>query len=113
MISPVIEERIKRSLARVPESQQQRVADLVENFVEKQLTPKKRETELHSEEARLQYERDQELIKVIQARAAAIRPPGAPGSIMREFAGTISPEDCKLMREAIEEAFERVDPNEW
>lgn len=30
-----------------------------------------------------------------------------------EVFGTISDEDAKLMREAIEEAFEKVDPDEW
>jgi len=30
-----------------------------------------------------------------------------------ECAGTISEQDAKEMRSAIEDAFERVDPNEW
>jgi hypothetical protein len=117
MISPVIEERIKRSLARVPESQQQYVADLVENFVEKQFTPEKREAEQqeisYEAEARLQQERDRELIRAIQARSIAKLPPGAPGSAIIEFVGSISHEDCELMKASIEEAFEQVEPNEW
>jgi hypothetical protein len=41
------------------------------------------------------------------------RPKGTPGTELLKFAGTISRDDCELMVEAIEEAFEKVDPNEW
>jgi hypothetical protein len=41
------------------------------------------------------------------------RPNGTPARELLKFAGTINSEDCESMQEAIEEAFEKVDPNEW
>jgi hypothetical protein len=38
---------------------------------------------------------------------------GVPGSQLLRFAGTIQPGDIDLMREAIEQDCELVDPNEW
>jgi len=38
---------------------------------------------------------------------------GVPGSRLVRFAGTISPDDIALMREAIEQDCEQVDANEW
>jgi hypothetical protein len=38
---------------------------------------------------------------------------GASGSAILNFAGGISHEDAKKMREAIEEACERIEPSEW
>lgn len=35
------------------------------------------------------------------------------GRPLSKFFGTISDEDAREMREAIEEAFEQVDPDEW
>ncbi len=40
-------------------------------------------------------------------------PRGVPGRELRRFANTISPEDARLMREAIEQGCEQVDTNEW
>lgn len=40
-------------------------------------------------------------------------PRGVPGKDLLKFAGTISPEDLRLMSEAIEEECERIDPDEW
>jgi hypothetical protein len=40
-------------------------------------------------------------------------PPPTPGRELMSFAGTISPEDCALMEQAIEEGCEQVDLNEW
>ena len=40
-------------------------------------------------------------------------PRGAPGRQLLRFAGTISPEDVELMREAIERGCEQVGTNEW
>jgi hypothetical protein len=39
--------------------------------------------------------------------------PGTPGQQLLRFAGSISPDDLKLMREAIEQDCERVDADEW
>ena len=38
---------------------------------------------------------------------------GVSGQQLLRFAGTISPDDLKLMREAIEQDCERIDLNEW
>ena len=38
---------------------------------------------------------------------------GTPGKQLLRFAGSIPPEDLKLMQEAIEQDCERVDINEW
>lgn len=40
-------------------------------------------------------------------------PRGIPGRQLLHLAGTISPEDAELMREAIERGCEQVDSNEW
>ena len=48
------------------------------------------------------------------ARALAQSTPrGVPGRQLLHLAGTISPEDAELMREAIERGCEQVDTNEW
>lgn len=48
------------------------------------------------------------------ARALARSTPrGVPGQELLRFAGAISPDDAKLMREAIERGCEQVDANEW
>lgn len=46
-------------------------------------------------------------------RALRGAPIGTPGEQLLEFAGTISPEDLKLMEEAIKEGCEQVDLNGW
>ncbi len=38
---------------------------------------------------------------------------GVPGSQLLRFAGTISPEDIQLIREAIEQDCEQIDTSEW
>jgi hypothetical protein len=38
---------------------------------------------------------------------------GTPGQHLPRFAGSISPDDLQLMREAIEQDCERVDVDEW
>ncbi len=40
-------------------------------------------------------------------------PHGVPGKQLLQFAGTISPDDAKLMSEAIEHGCEQIDTNEW
>ncbi len=47
-------------------------------------------------------------------RALAVSTPrGVPGQQLLNFAGAISPDDVRLMREAIEQGCEQVDANEW
>lgn len=41
------------------------------------------------------------------------RPKGTPGKDLLKFFGTIEPDDCRRMAEAIEEGCERVDPRDW
>lgn len=41
------------------------------------------------------------------------KPRGVPGRQLLKFTGTKSPEDLKLMNQAIEENCEKVDLNEW
>ena len=38
---------------------------------------------------------------------------GTPGQQLLRFAGSISPDDLQLMREAIEQDCERIDVDEW
>jgi len=40
-------------------------------------------------------------------------PRGVPGRQLLRFAGTITPNDAHLMREAIEQGCEQVDANGW
>ena len=40
-------------------------------------------------------------------------PRGVAGQHLMQFAGALSPEDAQLMRTAIEQGCEQVDPNEW
>ncbi len=48
------------------------------------------------------------------ARALAVSTPrGVPGSQLLQFAGELTPEDARLMREAIEQGCEKVDAREW
>ncbi len=38
---------------------------------------------------------------------------GTPGSQLMRHAGSITPDDARLMMDAIEAGCEQVDPNEW
>ena len=38
---------------------------------------------------------------------------GTPGTVVAKLAGTISPDELKLIEEAIENGCEQVDLNEW
>ena len=38
---------------------------------------------------------------------------GIPGKQLLDFAGTISPDDLELMRQAIQDGCEQADMNEW
>lgn len=40
-------------------------------------------------------------------------PKGTKGVDLLKFAGTLPAEDAEEMRAAIEEEFERIDPNDW
>jgi hypothetical protein len=54
--------------------------------------------------------------KVLEYARSLASPPslrGIPGSELVKFAGTVTPEDCEAMMEAIEAGCEQIDPNEW
>lgn len=55
-----------------------------------------------------------EQARVLEYAKSLARPRrGVPGKDLLKFAGTISLEDLEIMRLAIEEGCERVDPDEW
>jgi hypothetical protein len=54
---------------------------------------------------------EQVLVFVRQLDPAPLR--GVAGKSLLHFANTISKADLELMRRAIEEGCEQVDPNEW
>jgi hypothetical protein len=41
------------------------------------------------------------------------RPQGIPGKELLRFVGMISPDDLEMMKQAIEEECEQIDPDEW
>jgi hypothetical protein len=47
------------------------------------------------------------------AEKLSIPPKGTPGKDLLQFFGTIDPDDCRRMEEAIEAGCERVDPHSW
>ena len=48
------------------------------------------------------------------ARTLAVSTPrGVPGRQLLQFTGELTPEDARLMREAIEQGCEKVDPHDW
>ena len=48
-----------------------------------------------------------------ELKSVAVRPRSAAGRDLQRLAGTISPEDAREMREAIEQGCEQVDEREW
>ena len=60
----------------------------------------------------LPYEMQWQVLEFTRALAVSV-PHGVPGSQLVRFAGAISLDDLRLMRQAIEEGCERVDANEW
>lgn len=60
----------------------------------------------------LPYEMQWRVLEFTRSLAVSV-PPGVPGMQLLRFAGSIPPEDLKVMRQAIEDGCERVDSNEW
>lgn len=53
-------------------------------------------------------------VRVLKYAKSLARPRrGVPGRDLLDLAGTISLEDLEVMRLAIEEGCERIDPDEW
>jgi hypothetical protein len=51
--------------------------------------------------------------RVLEFARSLSRPRGMTVDQLYAFAGSISPEDLKLMEEAIEEGCEQIEPDEW
>lgn len=60
----------------------------------------------------LPYELQWRVLEFTRALAVSI-PQGVSGKQLLRFAGAIPSAELQLMRQAIEEGCEQVDPNEW
>jgi len=69
-------------------------------------------TQLLNEVAQLPPALQQRVVEYARSLAQA-RLRGTPGAELLRFAGTLDPEDARIMMEAIEEGCEQVDPDEW
>jgi hypothetical protein len=67
------------------------------------------ELELHAELKRLPPEKQQQVLEYAR-RLNGERRRGTPGKDPLWLAGTITPEDARLVEQAIEEGCERIDP---
>jgi hypothetical protein len=70
-----------------------------------------REAILH-ELAELPAAQQQEVLEYVRALSSR-RPAGVEGKSLLKFAGTVPPDDLSLMRQAIAEACEHIDSDEW
>jgi hypothetical protein len=61
---------------------------------------------------RLSPEQQQRVQEFAHALAGS-RPRSVPARSLLKYAGMLDPESAREMRQAIEEAFERVEPDEW
>jgi hypothetical protein len=52
-------------------------------------------------------------IRVLEYARSLERPKGVPGRDLLDLAGTIDPEDLEIMKQAIEEGCERIEPDAW
>jgi hypothetical protein len=52
------------------------------------------------------------VLEYVEALDASVRQ-GVPGTELLQFAGTIAPDDLRVMAAAIEAGCEQVDVNEW
>lgn len=70
------------------------------------------EVQLRDELSKLSLHKQQRVPEFARRLSSGL-PPGTPGKDLLRFAGTISAQDAKQMRHAIEEGCERIDPNGW
>lgn len=70
------------------------------------------ERELHEIGERLPEPKQREVVEYARSLAKP-RPRGVSGKEFLALTGTIEPDDIELMKQAIEEGCERVDPDEW
>jgi hypothetical protein len=69
------------------------------------------EDSLYNEFSQLTPDQQFEALQFVRALNGT--PRGTPGSELMEFVGTIPHEDLELMKQAIEEDCEQVDPYGW
>ncbi|HUU59661.1 MAG TPA: hypothetical protein VMZ50_08960 [Phycisphaerae bacterium] len=69
-------------------------------------------TELLNEVAQLPPALQQRVVEYARTLAQA-RSRGTPGTELLRFAGTLDPEDARMMMEAVEEGCEQVGSDEW
>jgi hypothetical protein len=58
-------------------------------------------------------EAQQQVLEFARSLALSLTPRGISGKDLLRFAGTISPEDLKIMSEVIEQDCEQINANEW
>jgi hypothetical protein len=68
--------------------------------------------EILRELAQLPTDQQQEVLEYVRALSAR-RPRGVEGKSLLKFTGTVPQDDLSLMRQAIAEACEHVDGDEW
>ena len=70
------------------------------------------ETEIQEQLSHLPLEQQRQVLEFARALVAA-RVRGVPGRALLRFAGLVETDDLALMKQAIEEGCEQVQPNEW
>jgi len=70
------------------------------------------ETEIQEQVLQLPLEQQRQVLEFAKALVAA-RLKGVPGKTLVRFAGLVETDDLTLMKQAIEEDCEQVQPNEW
>jgi hypothetical protein len=70
------------------------------------------ETEIQEQLAHLPLEQQRQVLEFARALVTA-RVRGVPGQTLLQFAGLVEPDDLALMKQAIEDDCEQVQPNEW
>ncbi len=77
------------------------------------MTPFDIRSELNREIDLLAPHQQERLLRTIHRRGPSKLPKGTSWEDIEEFAGSISHEDAELMRQAIEEGCEQIEPNSW
>jgi len=70
------------------------------------------ETEIQEQLLQLPLEQQRQVLEFARALVAA-RVRGVPGHALLRFAGLVEPDDLALMKQAIEDGCEQIQPNEW
>jgi len=69
--------------------------------------------ELQTHLDRLRPEQQDRVVDFARRLGQSATPPGTPPSKLLPLAGTLPDEDAEKMKQIIEDAFERVDPDAW